>query len=154
VLKSCIERPRKLNAALPAKKSTAAISPAVDVEGYVSVNAIRYSVPVAWIGRRVEARETQDKIEIELDARHLVMHVRAVTPQAQRPPRGEGVQCRDPHPEEQAIVQAVPEIAAYVTALKQKGRKVVALALRQPVALAERISARAVPGRGPRSMIR
>jgi hypothetical protein len=110
----------------------------VDVEGYVSVNSIRYSVPVAWIGRRVEVRETKDKIEIELDARHLVTHVRAVTPQAQRitlaahrPPRGEGVPCRDPHPEEQAIVQAAPEIAAYVTALKQKGRKVVALALRQ-----------------------
>ena len=110
----------------------------VDVEGYVSVNSIRYSVPVAWIGRRVEVRETRDKVQIELDARHLVTHVRAVTPQAQRitlaahrPPRGEGVKRSDPHPEEQALVQAAPEIAAYVAALKQKGRKVVALALRQ-----------------------
>ena len=109
----------------------------VDVEGYVSVNSIRYSVPVGWIGRSVEVRETRDKIEIELDARHIVAHVRAVTPQAQRitlaahrPPRGAGVK-RDPHPEEQAILLAAPEIAAYVTALKQKGRKVVALALRQ-----------------------
>ena len=110
----------------------------VDVEGYVSVNAIRYSVPVSWIGRRVEVRETRDKVEIELDARHLVTHVRAATPQAQRitlaahrPPRGEGVPHRDPHPEEQALLQAAPEIAGYVTALQQKGRKVVALALRQ-----------------------
>jgi transposase len=109
----------------------------VDVEGYVSVNSIRYSVPVAWIGRRVEARETRDKIEIELDARHIATHIRAVTPQSQRitlaehrPPRGEGVK-RDPHPEEQALLQAAPEIAGYVTALKHKGRKVVALALRQ-----------------------
>src|SRR5437899_7077167 len=69
----------------------------VDVEGYVSVNSIRYSVPVAWIGRPVEVRETRDKIEIELDARHLVTHVRAVTPVSQRitlaahrPPRGAG----------------------------------------------------------------
>src|SRR6184192_2183753 len=46
----------------------------VDVEGYVSVNSIRYSVPVSWIGRRVEVRETRDRIEIELDARHLVTH--------------------------------------------------------------------------------
>src|ERR1022692_2908762 len=91
----------------------------VDVEGYVAVNSLRYSVPVEWIGRRVEVRETKDKIEIQLDARHLVTHGRAVTPQAQRitlaahrPPRGEGVQ-RDPHPEEQVIVQAAPEIAAY-----------------------------------------
>ena len=110
----------------------------VDVEGYVSVNSIRYSVPVPWIGRRVEVRETKDKVEIELDARHIVEHVRAVTPQQQRitlaahrPPRGEGVKRSDPHPEEQAILQAAPEIAGYVTALKQKGRKVVALALRQ-----------------------
>jgi transposase len=109
----------------------------VDVEGYVSVNSIRYSVPVSWIGRRVEVRETRNKIEIELDARHLITHVRAVTPQSQRitlaehrPPRGEGVK-RGPHPEEQAILHAAPEIAEYVTALKQKGRKVVALALRQ-----------------------
>jgi hypothetical protein len=101
----------------------------VDVEGYVSVNSIRYSVPVSWIGRRVEVRETKDKIDIELDARHLVTHVRAVTPQSQRitlaehrPPRGEGLKRGDPHPEEQAILQTAPEIAAYVAALKQKGR--------------------------------
>jgi transposase len=110
----------------------------VDVEGYVSVHSIRYSVPVSWIGRRVEVRETRDKIDIQLDARHLVTHVRAVTPHSQRimlaehkPPRGEGIKRSDPHPEEQAILHAAPEIAVYVTALKQKGRKVVALALRQ-----------------------
>jgi len=33
----------------------------VDVEGYVSVNSIRYSVPVSWIGRRVEVRETRTR---------------------------------------------------------------------------------------------
>jgi hypothetical protein len=105
----------------------------VDVEGYVSVNSIRYSVPVAWIGRRVEVRETRDKIEIELDARHIVAHERALTPlhqritlAAHRPPRGSGVKRSDPHPEEKAIVEAAPETAAYVAALKQKGRKVVA----------------------------
>lgn len=110
----------------------------VDVEGYVSVNSIRYSVPVAWIGHRVEVRETRDKIEIEMDARHIVTHARAVTPLSQRvtlaahrPPRGEGVKRGDPHPEEKAIVEAAPETALYVAALKQKSRKVVALALRQ-----------------------
>jgi transposase len=110
----------------------------VDVEGYVSVNSIRYSVPVAWIGHRVEVRETRDKIEIEMDARHIVTHARAVTPLSQRvtlaahrPPRGEGVKRSDPHPEEKAIVEAAPETALYVAALKQKSRKVVALALRQ-----------------------
>ena len=110
----------------------------VDVEGYVSVNSIRYSVPVAWIGHRVEVRETRNKIEIEMDARHIVTHARAVTPLSQRitlaahrPPRGEGVKRGNPHPEEKAIVEAAPETTLYVAALKQKSRKVVALALRQ-----------------------
>lgn len=110
----------------------------VDVEGYVSVHSIRYSVPVDWIGRRVEVRETRDKLDIELDARHIVTHTRMLTPFPQRitlaehkPPRGEGVKRSAPHPEEQALIEAAPEIALYVAALKQKGRKVVALALRQ-----------------------
>jgi len=47
------------------------------------------------------------------------------------PPPGEGIKRTDPHPEEQAIVRAVPEIGGYVEALKQKSRKVVVLALRQ-----------------------
>ena len=61
-----------------------------------------------------------------------------MTPQPQRitlaehrPPRGEGLKRSDPHPEERAIVETAPEIAEYVAALKQRGRKVVALALRQ-----------------------
>src|SRR5664279_4052238 len=58
----------------------------VDVEGYISVHSIRYSVPVSWIGRRVEVRETRDKIVIELDARHIVTHVRA-TASANHPRR-------------------------------------------------------------------
>ena len=110
----------------------------VDVEGYVSLHSNRYSVPVAWIGRRVEVRETQHKVEIELDPRHIVRHVRAITTQPQRitlaehkPPRGEGVKRSDRHPEEQAILRAVPELAPYVAELKEKSRKVVALVLRQ-----------------------
>jgi hypothetical protein len=110
----------------------------VDVEGYVSVNSIRYSVPVVWIGRNVEVRETRNGIEIQLDARNIVRHARVVGPEQQRvtwpehrPPRGQGLRRNQTHPEELAIVQAIPEIGEYVAALKQKGRKVVALALRQ-----------------------
>ena len=110
----------------------------VDVEGYVSVNSIRYSVPFAWIGRLVEVRETKDRIEIELDARQIVKHARVLTPigiritlAEHRPPRGEGTRRSDPHPEEKTILELVPEVAPYVTALKQKGRKVIARALRQ-----------------------
>jgi len=110
----------------------------VDVEGYVSLHCNRYSVPVSWIGRRVEVRETKNKVEIELDARHIVTHVRAVTTQPRRitlaehkPPRGEGIKRGDRHPEEQAIVATVPELAPYMADLKKKSRKVVALVLRQ-----------------------
>jgi transposase len=109
----------------------------VDIEGYVALNSNRYSVPVDWIGRRVEVRETKDKIEIQLDARRLVTHRRIAEAEHQRvmlaehrPPRGQRVH-PDPHPEEQAIVTAAPELADYVAGLKQRSRKVITLALRQ-----------------------
>ena len=110
----------------------------VDIEGYVALNSNRYSVPVEWIGRRVEVRETKDKIEIQLDARRLVTHRRIAEAEHQRvmlaehrPPRGHRDARPDPHPEEQAIVTAAPELADYVAGLKQRSRKVVTLALRQ-----------------------
>src|SRR5438552_11989729 len=110
----------------------------VDVEGYVSVNSNRYSVPVSWIGRRVEVRETRDKIDIELDARHIVTHQRVpegeyqrVTLAEHRPPRGQGIKRSDPHPEEQAILQTAPELADYLAALKKRGHRYLTIALRQ-----------------------
>jgi hypothetical protein len=44
---------------------------------------------------------------------------------------GQGLKRTDPHPEEQAILQAAPEIADYVAALKQHSHKLVVLVLRQ-----------------------
>ncbi|HJZ99774.1 MAG TPA: IS21 family transposase [Candidatus Solibacter sp.] len=110
----------------------------VDVEGYIALHSNRYSVPVDWIGRRVEVRETKDKIEIQLDARRLVTHRRLIEAEHQRvtlaehrPPRGHGLRRGHPHPEEKAIVAAAPEMADYVAGLKQRSRKIVKLALRQ-----------------------
>ncbi len=109
----------------------------VDLEGYIALHGNRYSVPVDWIGRRVEVRETRDKIEIQLDARHLVTHRRIAEAENQRvvlpehrPPRGQRAR-PDPHAEEKAILTAAPELADYVVALKQRSRKIVTLALRQ-----------------------
>lgn len=48
-----------------------------------------------------------------------------------RPQRGRRVPGPDPHPEENAIIAAVPEFAEYVAGLKQRSRKVITLALRQ-----------------------
>jgi transposase len=110
----------------------------VDIEGYIAVHSNRYSVPLEWIGRRVEVRETRDKIEIQLDARRLVTHRRIAEAEHQRvllpehrPPRGQRAPRPDPHPEEKAIVTAAPELVEYVAGLKQRGRKVITLALRQ-----------------------
>jgi hypothetical protein len=110
----------------------------VDVEGYVALHTNRYSVPLAWIGRRVEVRGTRDKIEIQLDARNLVNHDRIAEAEHQRillaqhrPPRGQGIARTHPRPEEKTIIAAAPEIADYVAAVKQRSRKVPGLALRQ-----------------------
>jgi hypothetical protein len=95
-------------------------------------------VPVSWIGRQVEVRETKDAVAIQLDLRHIVTHRRVAAPQQQRitlpehrPPRGEGIKRSDPHPEEQAILKAAPELADYLLALKQRGRKYLVFVLRQ-----------------------
>jgi transposase len=110
----------------------------VDVEGYVVLHSNRYSVPASWIGRRVEVRETKDKIEIQLDARNLAVHHRVVESEGQRitlaehrPPRGQGIKRTGVHPEEKTILDATPEIADYVATLKKRSRKLVVLALRQ-----------------------
>jgi transposase len=110
----------------------------VDIEGYVALHTNRYSVPVDWIGRRVEVRETKDKIEIQLDARRVVVHRRIaeakdqrITLAEHRLPRGQRALRPDPHPEENAILSAAPELAEYMAGLKQRSRKVVTLALRQ-----------------------
>ena len=86
----------------------------------------------------MEVRETRDKVEIQLDARHLVTHRRVADAEHQRvmlsehrPPHGLRGSRPDPHPEEKAIVAAAPELADYVAELRQHSRKAVTLALRQ-----------------------
>jgi hypothetical protein len=110
----------------------------VDLEGYVTLHTNRYSVPFRWIGRRVEVRENKDKIEIQLGLRDLVTHKRVIDAVGQRitllehrPPRGQGIKRGDPHPEEQAVLKALPEIGDYVAVLKRRGRKHTTVALRQ-----------------------
>jgi hypothetical protein len=102
------------------------------------VNTNRYSVPVDWIGRRVKVRETSSKIEIQLDARHLVTHHRVAEAEHRHVmlaehSRPRGIRRPDPHPEEALVLKAVPEIAGYVAALKQHGRKMV-IVFRWPAA--------------------
>jgi len=109
----------------------------VDVDGYVALNSSRYSVPADWIGRRVEVRETKDKIEIQLDARRIVTHQRVaegefqrVTLAEHRRPHSQRIRPNGSHPDQQAILQTAPELAAYIEALKQRGHRPLTLALR------------------------
>jgi hypothetical protein len=46
-----------------------------------------------------------------------------------------GVKHSESHPEEKALIEAAPEIAPYISELKQKGRKAITLALRQMLRL-------------------
>jgi len=119
----------------------------VDVEGYVSVNTNRYSVPFEWIRHQVEVRETKDRIEIQYGIRQSVAHTRVIDPIGQRitlrkhrPIRGHGIKRSDPRPEEKTLRALVPETAAYIDALKTRGRTYLTLALRQLLRMAREYS--------------
>jgi Mu transposase-like protein len=109
----------------------------VDVEGYVSLHTNRYSVPAAWLGRSVEVREAQDRVDLTY-GRQSVSHARLidamgqrVTTKEHRPPRWTGPKKTDPSPEEKTVSQLAPDLLDYVAALKKRGRKQTTLALRQ-----------------------
>jgi transposase len=109
----------------------------VDVEGYVTVSTNRYSVPVDWIGRQVQVRETAEQIRIECARQPAVEHQRVIDPCGKRTtlaehrlPRGQGRKRKAPLPEEQTLATTAPELSEYVKELKRKGRKRIILALR------------------------
>jgi hypothetical protein len=98
----------------------------VDVEGFVCVNTNRYSAPASLIGRRVEVRETWERVEIFDGPRRVASHRREIEPVAgryllpeHRVPRGVKVSRRGPCSEETALMEKVPEIRDYVVGLKQ-----------------------------------
>ncbi len=110
----------------------------VDVEGYVSVHTNRYSVPEDWIGRPVEVRETWDRLEISSGPRDHVSHARVLEADGTRVTRPEHRRPRGQRPgpapliaEEQAILDAAPELAGYLGDLKRRGRTPWRLTLRR-----------------------
>ena len=110
----------------------------VDVEGYVSVETNRYSVPDDLIGRHVEVRQTKDQIEIYRGPRLVATHARVIEPTGRkyrlpehRRPRGQAPPRSDPAPEEKLLRERVPEITAYVEALKKRNPGRATLALRR-----------------------
>lgn len=107
----------------------------VDCEGYVTVHTNRYSAPWRLIGRRIEVRETKDRIDLYDGPRRIATHERLaepvdarVTVPEHRPPRGEKVFARDASsPEERELSRGGDEVMAYVVLLKKRGRSLRAL---------------------------
>jgi hypothetical protein len=114
----------------------------VDVEGYISVDAHRYSVPYALVGRRLEVRETKDRIDVYEGPRLVASHARAVTrtptrvalPE-HRPPRGQGPFVRKPSPEELELQHAEDPLPAYAAALQTRSACRGTMPLRRLLAL-------------------
>jgi len=111
----------------------------VDLEGYVHVGGHIYSVPYQLIGRRVEVRETKDEVQVFDGPRRVATHERVltlekrrVTVPAHRPPRGERVaRGAKRSREELELAGAEAPLAAYATALKQRGTTRWTVALRR-----------------------
>jgi len=114
----------------------------VDIEGYVSVARHRYSAPWKLIGKRLEVRESQERIDLYHGPRRLSSHpkvwsntpTRNLLPE-HRPPRGEGVWTKRVPPEEQELAAIGEPVTSYVEALKKRSPGRGTLALRRLVAL-------------------
>jgi hypothetical protein len=112
----------------------------VDVEGYVSFDRHRYSVPYALIGRQLEIRETKDRVDAYLGPRLVASHrkvagrsaVRITLPE-HRPRRGEA-QPRT-SPEDQELLLMETPLRDYAAQLKRHSAGRGTLALRRLLAL-------------------
>lgn len=101
----------------------------VDSEGYVSVQRNRYSAPWQLIAKRVEVRETNDRIDIFDGPRRVASHKRVldpldlrVTDPAHRPPRREGFFARRQSAEEKRLGERLAESRDFLELLKKQKR--------------------------------
>ena len=99
----------------------------VDGEGFISVQGNRYSVPYLLVGRRVEVRETKDRIEVYDGPREVAshakvleaLHQRIIDP-AHRPKRGEGRSKHAPPPEEAELLITEPALKDYLAVFRSR----------------------------------
>jgi transposase len=99
----------------------------VDAEGYICLHRTRYSAPYQLIGRRMEVRETKDRVDIYEGPRQIASHVRLVDQQdarvtdpRHRPPRGYFTQTQALPPDEVEMLRSVPEIEPYLRELRTR----------------------------------
>lgn len=98
----------------------------VDVEGYVCLHTNRYSVPTDFIGRRLDVRETKDRILVFDGPRRVAAHERLESGRHRRVSRpehgGPGRRKKPPPaplPEETLLRKAAPELSPLLDALRK-----------------------------------
>lgn len=102
----------------------------VDIEGYIHVDGHIYSVPYKLIGRRVEVRETKDKIRVFLGPRQVALHEKVLMTGAKqrktlpehRPPRGKRAD-KQRSPDELELAAAGPPFSEYAVTLKKRSSR-------------------------------
>jgi transposase len=113
----------------------------VDVEGYVSVDTNRYSVPLGIpVGRQLEIRKTKDRVDLYQGPRIVASHPRIlerlgkrVTESAHRPRR----EYRQPKGlrEKNIILKEAPQLASYLAQLQERGPGSTTVRLRRLVSM-------------------
>ena len=98
----------------------------VDVEGFVTLHRNRYSAPVALIGRRLELRESLERVRL-FDGHDLVAEHHRIEPGAGRRatlPEHRATRSRKKPPppsfEEETLGEAAPELAELVSRLRKR----------------------------------
>jgi transposase len=107
----------------------------VDVEGFVTFDTNRYSVPAEWIGEAVEVRATLEHITLEHSRRGKVEHRRLPWPEGRRftLDAHRRLLPRRQRPTERELTQIqtqAPELLVYAQRLVTRGKRQPTLALR------------------------
>lgn len=107
----------------------------VDVEGYVTFDTNRYSVPEDWIGDAVEVRATLERLTFDHPRHGAVEHPRLLWPEGRRftLPEHRRSRARRPAPTDRELAQIqarAPELLDYAQDLVRRSKKRPTLALR------------------------
>lgn len=108
----------------------------VDVDGYVTFDTNRYSVPEDWIGEPVEIRATLSQLTLDHARRGTVVHSRLLWPEGRHLTLPEHRRPRTRRPastdrEMAQIQEQAPELLDYARQLIARGKKQPTLALRR-----------------------
>jgi transposase len=108
----------------------------VDVEGFVTFDTNRYSVPEEWIGDEVEVRATFEQLTLDHPRHGAVVHRRVPWPEGRRLtlPQHRRSRTQRPVPTDREMLQIqqqAPELLDYARQLIARGKKQPTLALRQ-----------------------